>query len=51
MPADGALTATSYAILGLLAIKPWTTYEPANQIDRTLHRLLPRARSKIDEDP
>ena len=51
MPADGALTATSYAILGLLAIKPWTTYELAKQMDRTLHRFWPRARSKLYEEP
>jgi PadR family transcriptional regulator, regulatory protein AphA len=47
----GNLTPTSYAILGLLAIKPWTTYELANQMDRTLSRFWPRARSKLYEEP
>jgi DNA-binding PadR family transcriptional regulator len=47
----GALTPTSYAILGLLAIKPCTTYELATQMDRTLSRFWPRARSKLYEEP
>ena len=51
MPTNSALTATSYAILGLLAIKPWTTYELAKQMDRTLNRFWPRARSKLYEEP
>jgi len=29
MSTTAALTPTSYAILGLLAIRPWTTYELA----------------------
>ncbi|MGH8940229.1 MAG: PadR family transcriptional regulator, partial [Actinomycetes bacterium] len=45
------LTPTSYAVLGLLAIKPWTTYELALQMDRTLSRFWPRARSKLYEEP
>ena len=51
MSANGSLTATSYAILGLLAIRPWTTYELAKQMDRTLNRFWPRARSKLYEEP
>ena len=46
-----ALTPTSYAILGLLAIKPWTTYELATQIERTVRRFWPRTRSKLYEEP
>jgi len=46
-----ALTPTSYALLGLLAIKPWTTYELAQQMDRTLSRFWPRAKSKLYEEP
>ncbi len=45
------LTSTSYALLGLLAIKPWTTYELAQQMDRTLSRFWPRAKSKLYEEP
>ena len=46
---SGRLTTTSYAILGLLAIKPWTTYELAQQMDRSLRRIWPRAKSKLYE--
>ena len=45
------LTTTSYAILGLLALRPWTTYELAQQMQRTLNRVWPRARSKLYEEP
>jgi len=45
------LTSTSYAILGLLAVKPWTTYELAQQMDRALGRFWPRAESKLYEEP
>ena len=51
MSTTSALTPTSYALLGLLAIKPWTTYELAKQMDRTLNRFWPRARSKLYEEP
>lgn len=45
------LTTTSYALLGLLAIKPWTSYELTRQMDRSLGRMWPRARSKLYEEP
>ena len=45
------LTTTSYAILGLLAIKPWTTYELAQQMRRALGQFWPRAESKLYEEP
>ena len=45
------LTTTSYAILGLLAVRPWGTYELASQMDRALGLFWPRARSKIYEEP
>ena len=35
------LTTTSYAILGLLAVKPWTTYELAQQMRRALGQFWP----------
>jgi PadR family transcriptional regulator AphA len=44
-------TTTSYAILGLLAVKPWTTYELARQMDRALGWFWPRTRSKLYEEP
>src|SRR3954464_8690260 len=46
-----SLTTTSYAILGLLAIQPWSTYELTRQMDRSLGRFWPRARSKLYEEP
>jgi PadR family transcriptional regulator, regulatory protein AphA len=46
-----ALTSTSYAILGLLAVKPWTTYELAQQMERALGQFWPRAESKLYEEP
>jgi PadR family transcriptional regulator, regulatory protein AphA len=45
------LTTTSYAILGLLAIKPWSSYELTQQMDRSLGRIWPRAQSKLYEEP
>ena len=47
----GSMSTTSYAILGLLAIKPWTTYELAQQMHRALGRFWPRAESKLYEEP
>jgi DNA-binding PadR family transcriptional regulator len=45
------LTMTSYAILGLLAIKPWTTYELAKQMEVSLRNFWPRAERKLYEEP
>jgi PadR family transcriptional regulator AphA len=45
------MTTTSYAILGLLAVKPWTTHELVQQVDRSLRRIWPRAQSKLYEEP
>jgi PadR family transcriptional regulator, regulatory protein AphA len=41
------LTTTSYALLGLLASRPWTTYELAKQMERSLRRFWPRAESNL----
>lgn len=46
-----AMTTTSYAILGLLAVRSWTTHELVQQVDRSLRRLWPRAQSKLYEEP
>jgi PadR family transcriptional regulator AphA len=45
------LTTTSYAILGLLAIKPWSTYELAKQMQRDLRFVWPRAESNLYAEP
>jgi DNA-binding PadR family transcriptional regulator len=47
----GSLTSTSYAVLGLLSIKPWSSYELTQQMDRSLGRIWPRAVSKLYEEP
>jgi PadR family transcriptional regulator AphA len=51
MSSAPAMTTTSYAILGLLAVKPWTTHELVRQVDRSLRRIWPRAQSKLYEEP
>ena len=45
------LTTTSYAVLSLLALQPWTTYELAQQMKRSLHWFWPRAESKLYQEP
>jgi len=45
------LTTTSHALLGLLALQPWSTYELAAQMDRGLNMFWPRARSNVFEEP
>jgi PadR family transcriptional regulator, regulatory protein AphA len=49
--ASRSLTTTSYAILGLLAVKPWSTYELTQQMERSLGHMWPRAASKLYEEP
>src|SRR5919107_2097307 len=51
MMSTADLTTTSYAILGLLAIRPWTTYELAKQMERSVGHFWPRAASRIYEEP
>jgi DNA-binding PadR family transcriptional regulator len=38
-------------VLGLLAIKPWSSYELTQQMDRSLGLFWPRAVSKLYEEP
>ena len=45
------LSTTSYAILGLLAVRPWTPYELTKQMRFSLGRFWPRAESKLYEEP
>ena len=44
-------TATSYAILGLLAIKPWSSYELTKQMRRAVGQVWPRAESGLYREP
>ena len=46
-----ALTSTSYAVLALLALQPWTTYQLARQMERSLGWIWPRAISRLYEEP
>lgn len=50
-PSPPALTTTGYAILGLLSLRDWTTYELAQQMQRTLGFVWPRAERKIYDEP
>jgi PadR family transcriptional regulator, regulatory protein AphA len=44
-------TSTSYAVLGLLAAGPRTTYELARQVARGLRFVWPRAEGRIYDEP
>ena len=46
-----SLTTTSYAVLGLLSVRSWSSYELTQQMDRSLGRIWPRAVSKLYEEP
>jgi len=49
--AERELTTTSYAVLGLLAVRHWSTYELAKQMRRNLHYFWPRAESNLYAEP
>ena len=42
---------TSYAVLGLLSVQSWTTYELAKQVQRSLNWFWPRAERKLYDEP
>ena len=44
-------TTTSQAILGLLALRTWTTYELAKQVQRSLGWFWPRTERKLYDEP
>ena len=41
------LTPTSYALLGQLALRPWSVYDMTRNVARTLHWFWPRAESVL----
>jgi DNA-binding PadR family transcriptional regulator len=45
------LTTTSYAILSLLAVQPFTTYQLAKQMERSMRDMWPRAESVVYDEP
>lgn len=51
MPPTSGLSPRSYAILGLLAIRDWTTYELALQMERSTRRIWAAARSMVYDEP
>ncbi len=44
-------TTTSYAVLGLLSVRQWSTYELAKQVRRSLRWFWPRTERKIYDEP
>lgn len=51
MPESQPLPTTSYAVLGMLAIQPWSAYELTRQIRRSLSYCLPKAESVLYAEP
>lgn len=45
------LSTTSHAVLGLLSLGPWTTYELTKQVQRSLGWFWPRAERKLYDEP
>ena len=45
------LNTTSFAMLGMLAIRPWSAYELTKHVDHSLRPLWPRARSNLFNEP
>lgn len=45
------LSTTSFVLLALLALRPWTTYELAKQMQRAVRWFWPRAERKIYDEP
>jgi PadR family transcriptional regulator AphA len=50
-PEPAPRTTTSYAILGLLSVRQWSTYELAKQVRRSLRWFWPRTERKIYDEP
>ncbi|NNE12190.1 MAG: PadR family transcriptional regulator [Ilumatobacter sp.] len=46
-----SLTTTSYAILSLLGVRSWTAYQLAQQMERSVGQMWPRAASVVYEEP
>lgn len=51
MSSGARMTTTTYGVLGLLAVRPHSTYELAKAMDRSVGRVWPRAKSKLFEEP
>lgn len=51
MSSSRRLTTTSYAVLGLLAVRSWSTYALTRQMEWSLGRFWPRAKSRLYDEP
>lgn len=51
MSTDRRLTTTSYAVLGLLGVRSWSSYELTGQMSRALRWFWPRAQSNLYLEP
>lgn len=51
MSRGNRLTTTTYGVLGLLAVRPHSTYELTKAMDRSVGRVWPRTQSKLFEEP
>lgn len=51
MSSNSRLTTTTYGVLGLLAVRPHSTYELTKAMGRSVGRVWPRAQSKLFEEP
>jgi PadR family transcriptional regulator AphA len=45
------LSTTSYAVLGMLAVRPWSAYELTKQMRRSLAYCWPKAESVLYDEP
>src|SRR3954451_22223016 len=50
-PASTPPSSTAQAILGLLALRSWTTYELTQQVQRSLGWFWPRTERKLYDEP
>src|SRR5215831_13567826 len=50
-PASRPLTTTSFAILGLLSVQPWSAYELTGQMKRGLRYTWPRTETRTYQEP
>ena len=50
-PRPPELPTTAYAILGMLALRPWSAYELTQQMRRSLNYCLPTVESVLYHEP
>jgi PadR family transcriptional regulator, regulatory protein AphA len=50
-PGRRPLTTTSFAILGLLSVRPWPAYELTSQMKRGMRYTWPRAETRLYQEP